>query len=146
VTVGDEAVHAAAIDNSVMPGTASDRSERKRDCEAMVAAVLEEALPDEVTDRLSAADAWHIAQELIREVFEPNGFLRGRAKTEASVLAELVGAATLPCVVENRRENVAHILVEILDYAKFIGFEPEAAAAGDWPRLSARALRGKRVA
>lgn len=146
MTFGEETARtAAAPDNPAMPGTASDRDERKSDCEAMVMAVLEPALPTDSTGCLSAANIWHLAQELVRDVFEPKGLLRDRARKEPARLAEMIGVATLPSIMQGRRHDVARMLIEILEFAKFIGFEPEA-ATDDWPRLRARARRGMLVA
>lgn len=146
MTSGEQTAHAAAaVDNSATPGTASDQDRRKGDCEAMAEAVLEEAIPVEVTDRLSAAGCLATCAGAGPRGARAERNWRTRAKKDAPILAELVDAATLPRVV-NRRDKVARVLVEILDDAKFVGFEPKAVAAtDDRPRLRVRALRGGKL-
>jgi hypothetical protein len=122
-------------------GDAADRPDLKNECVAMVAAIVDRALPKELTDRLSPAETRNLADEMIRNVFEPKGRLRERARRDSHKLAEMVGLAALPAVAKGRRHHIAPMLVEMLEYANLVGFEPDLGEA-DWPRLRARARRG----
>jgi len=134
-------VAAAADDQDT---DATDGNDLKGECASMVAAIVDRVLPEELTDKMSPADAQALARDMIREVFEPKGRLRERARRDPARLAEIVGLATLPAVANGQRHNVAAALVDMLEYAKLVGFEPDFGEA-DWPRLRARARRGMTV-
>lgn len=134
---------AAKTDNH--DADATDTTDLKGECASAVAAIVERTLPEDLTAKLSPADAQALARDMIREVFEPKGRLRERARRDPSRLTEMVGLATLPAVVNGQRHNVAPMLVDMLEYANLVGFEPDLGNADNWPRLRARVRRGMTV-
>ena len=124
---------------------ATDGSDIKGECAALIAAIVDRALPEDITDRLTPAAAQALAHDVIRGVLEPKGRLRERARRDPARLGEIVGLATLPAIVRGQRHNIAPALVEMLEYANLVGFEPDLGEADNWPRLRARARRGATV-
>ncbi|MGH6981947.1 MAG: hypothetical protein ACREFC_12145 [Stellaceae bacterium] len=123
-----------------------DSGNLKSNCADMVAEVLSRSLPEELTGRLSAAEAQNLARDVIDQVLAPKGRLRERARRDPQKLGEIVGLATLPMIARGQRHNVAPMLIEMLEYANLIGFDAELGDADNWPRLRARAKRGVNVA
>ena len=134
----------AAVVTTTAEGLA-DKPDPKTECTASLAAMIDHALPEELTAQLSADEAQNPTREMIRSVFEPRGRLRERARRDPHRMVELVGLATLPAIAKGRRHNVAPLLIEMLEHAKLVGFEVELAEADNWPRLRARARRGMTV-
>ncbi len=61
--------------------------ELRSECEAMVAAVVERTLPEELTGALVTAEAQSLAQMITREVFEPHGRLERKRSVKGPVQA-----------------------------------------------------------
>lgn len=124
---------------------ATEPADVKGICTAMVATIMDRALPEEVAGPLSSSDVQALAREMIQTVFEPKGRLRERARRDPQKLAEVIGLATLPAIAKGRRQIVASMLMDMLEYTNLVGFEPELSDADNWPRLRARARRGMMV-
>lgn len=129
----------AVIENPATVETTS--ADLKTECANLVASVVSQVLPEELTGSLSPAEAQSLAREMIDRVLAPKGRLRERGRRDPQKLSEIVGLATLPLVARGQRHNVAPIIVEMLEHAHLVGFEAELGDADNWPRLRARAKR-----